>query len=103
MPRRSWMNPLSRKPRVTSHESRATNLRSALRDAIAQLESKHVPSASLAAELLLMHTLGRDRAWLYAYPEHELDEATCERYFSLIARRASGVPTQHLTSHQEFW
>ena len=90
-------------PRITSHESRATNLRSALRDAIAQLESKHVPSASLAAELLLMHTLGRDRAWLYAYPEHELDEATCERYFSLIARRASGVPTQHLTSHQEFW
>ena len=89
-----------------SHQSPVTNHRSllaALRDAIAQLESKHVPSASLAAELLLMHTLGRDRAWLYAYPEHELDEATCERYLSLIARRGSGVPTQHLTGHQEFW
>src|ERR1700732_2590313 len=103
MPRRSWMNPLSHKPRVTNHESRITDLRSALRDAIAQLESKHVPSAPLAAELLLMHTLGRDRAWLYAYPEHELDGAKRERYFSLIARRASGVPTQHLTGHQEFW
>src|ERR1700730_10848028 len=90
-------------PRITSHESRATNLRSALRDAIAQLERKHVPSASLAAELLLMHALGRDRTWLYAYPDHELDTATHERYFSMIARRASGVPTQHLTSHQEFW
>jgi release factor glutamine methyltransferase len=97
------MNPVSHKPRVTSHEPRATDLRSALRDAIAQLESKHVPSASLAAELLLMHTLGCDRAWLYAYPEHELDATTHERYFSLIARRASGVPTQHLTGHQEFW
>ena len=78
-------------------------LRSALRDAIAQLESEHIPSAPLAAELLLMHTLGRDRTWLYAHSEQELDAATRERYFSLIARRASGVPTQHLTGHQEFW
>jgi release factor glutamine methyltransferase len=50
-----------------------------------------------------MHTLGRDRTWLYAHPEQELDAAARERYFSLIARRASGVPTQHLTGHQEFW
>ena len=62
-----------------------------------------MPSAALAAELLLMHALGRDRAWIYAHPEHELDAATREQYFSLIARRASGVPTQHLTGHQEFW
>jgi release factor glutamine methyltransferase len=50
-----------------------------------------------------MHTLGRDRTWLYAHSEEELDAATRERYCSLIARRASGVPTQHLTGHQEFW
>ena len=101
-------------PGITSHGSpfvphggtqgeQVTALRSALRDAIAQLESEHIPSAPLAAELLLMHTLGRDRTWLYAHSEQELDAATRERYFSLIARRASGVPTQHLTGHQEFW
>jgi release factor glutamine methyltransferase len=84
---------------ITSHHSLAV----ALRDAIAQLERENVPSAALAAELLLMHTLGRDRAWLYAHPEQELDAATREQYFSLIARRASGAPTQHLTGHQEFW
>jgi release factor glutamine methyltransferase len=89
-----------------SHQSPVTNhqsLLTALRDGIAQLEREHVPSAALAAEVLLMHTLGRDRAWLYAHPEHELDAATRKQYFSLIARRASGVPTQHLTGHQEFW
>jgi release factor glutamine methyltransferase len=89
-----------------SHQSPVTNHRSllaALRDAIAQLEREHVPSAPLAAELLLMHTLGRDRAWLYAHPEHELDAAARDRYFSLIAQRTSGAPTQHLTGHQEFW
>jgi release factor glutamine methyltransferase len=84
---------------ITSHQS----LRYTLRDAIAQLEREHTPSAALAAELLLMHALGRDRTWLYSHPEEELDAATRERYFSTIARRASGVPTQHLTGHQEFW
>jgi release factor glutamine methyltransferase len=75
----------------------------ALRDGIAQLECHCVPSAGLAAELLLMYVLGRDRAWVYAHPEAELDFVQREKYFSLIARRAGGVPTQHLTGHQEFW
>ncbi|MGA7794524.1 MAG: HemK/PrmC family methyltransferase, partial [Candidatus Acidiferrales bacterium] len=84
---------------ITSHQSLLT----ALREGIAQLESEHVPSSALAAELLLMQTVGRDRAWIYAHPEHELDATARQQYFSLIARRASGVPTQHLTGHQEFW
>jgi release factor glutamine methyltransferase len=82
---------------------RNCDIRSALREAMAQLEREHVPSYALAAEILLMHALGRDRAWIYGHPEEELDAATREQYFSLIARRASGVPTQHLTGHQEFW
>jgi release factor glutamine methyltransferase len=95
--------PMVAESRITNRESRAPSLRSALADAIAQLELKQVPSAALAAELLLMHVLGQDRAWLYAHPEHELEATTLEQYLSLIARRASGVPTQHLTGHQEFW
>jgi len=79
------------------------DIRSALRDAIAQMERAHTPSAPLAAELLLMQALGRDRAWIYAQPEQELDPQTRERYFSMIARRAAGVPTQYLTGRQEFW
>src|SRR5579864_4876499 len=81
----------------------AADIRSALADGIAQLERENVPSAAMAAELLLMHALGRDRAWLYAHAEQELGAAKREQYFSLIACRASGVPTQHLTGHQEFW
>ncbi len=79
------------------------DVRSALREAIARLNAANVPSHALAAELLLMHTLGRDRAWLYAHPEFELDAATAEKYFELVARRAAGVPTQYLTGKQEFW
>jgi release factor glutamine methyltransferase len=78
-------------------------LRTALRDAIAHLERAQVPSARLAAELLLMHAIGRDRAWLYAHPEMAIASDEREKFFALIARRAEGVPTQHLTGRQEFW
>ena len=94
----------SRQSPVTGHRSlETTDVRSALGGAIAQLEREGMPSSALAAELLLMHTLGQDRAWLYAHADVKLDAATRAEYFSLIARRASGVPTQHLTGHQEFW
>jgi release factor glutamine methyltransferase len=89
--------------RATDHGPRVTEVRSALRDAIALLERESVPSAALAAELLLMHVLGKDRAWLYAHPEADLDSAATEKYFALVARRSSGVPTQYITGHQEFW
>jgi release factor glutamine methyltransferase len=84
-------------------EEPITDVRSALAESIALLEREHVPSAALAAELLLMNTLECDRSWLYAHPEVELDADKREQYFSLVARRASGVPTQYLTGHQEFW
>lgn len=90
---------MSHQSPIASHQSLFT----AIRDGLAQLARLRVPSAAFTAELLLMHTLGRDRAWIYGHPEQELDAATREQYFSLIAQRARGVPTQHLTGHQEFW
>jgi release factor glutamine methyltransferase len=55
------------------------------------------------AELLIMFTLGCDRAHLYAHPERELTSDETRRYDEAIARRASGVPAQYITGHQEFW
>jgi release factor glutamine methyltransferase len=79
------------------------NIRDALKEAIGRLNAASVPSHTLAAELLLMHALGRDRTWLYTHPDAELGAPTAEKYFDLVARRASGVPTQYLTGTQEFW
>ncbi|MGC1106571.1 MAG: peptide chain release factor N(5)-glutamine methyltransferase [Candidatus Acidiferrales bacterium] len=78
-------------------------VRSALRDAMGRLQEMQVPSFTLAAELLLMHTLGRDRAWVYSHPEASLDGEASRKFFELVAQRASGVPTQYLTGKQEFW
>jgi release factor glutamine methyltransferase len=79
------------------------DVRTALKNGIAQLREADVPSFTLVAELLLLHVLGRDRTWLYAHPEAIIAVADTERFFVLIARRAAGEPTQHLTGKQEFW
>jgi release factor glutamine methyltransferase len=80
-----------------------TDVRSVLKQGLAQLREAHAPSFTLAAELLLLHVLGRDRTWLYAHPEEQVSSADAEVFFALIARRANGEPTQHLTGKQEFW
>jgi release factor glutamine methyltransferase len=78
-------------------------LREALRSALTSLQERNVPSPGLAAELLVMHVLGRDRAFLYTCPEFEIASHTAARYFELVAERATGKPTQYITGHQEFW
>jgi release factor glutamine methyltransferase len=55
------------------------------------------------AELLIMFALNCDRAYLYAHPERELTSDETRRYDEVVARRASGVPAQYITGHQEFW
>ncbi len=80
-----------------------TTVRGVLRDAMGRLGAANVPSYALAAELLLMHAVGSDRAWIYSHPEALLDIDTTRRFFELVAQRAAGVPTQYLTGKQEFW
>jgi release factor glutamine methyltransferase len=83
--------------------NRTCDIRAALKQGMAQLRATETPSHTLAAEVLLMHALQRDRAWLYSHPDDILDCASAEKYFELIARRAAGEPTQYLTGKQEFW
>jgi release factor glutamine methyltransferase len=83
--------------------SQEKSVRALLKLGIAQLRDACVPSFTLAAELLLLHVLGRDRTWIYAHPEEEIPAVDAARYFKLIARRTAGEPTQHLTGKQEFW
>jgi release factor glutamine methyltransferase len=55
------------------------------------------------AELLLMFTLGRDRAFLYGHPEYELSAEEESLYDEALAQRSRGIPAQYITGHQEFW
>jgi release factor glutamine methyltransferase len=79
------------------------DLRTALKLGIAHLRNANVDSFTLAAELLLLHAIGRDRTWLYSHHDEPLSETEANHYFSWIDRRCAGEPTQHLTGKQEFW
>ena len=50
-----------------------------------------------------MFTLNCNRAYLYAHPDRELTSDEIRRYDEALARRATGVPAQYITGHQEFW
>jgi release factor glutamine methyltransferase len=74
-----------------------------LKSGIAQLRSAGVPSPRMNAELLLMFTIGRDRAFLYGHPEQELSDEEQARYEDALRQRSTGIPAQYITGHQEFW
>src|SRR5258708_37376547 len=79
------------------------DIRTALKQGLAQLRAANISSHTLAAELLLLQATSRTRTSLYSHPEDQLTESESRNYFSLVERRASGVPVQHLTGRQEFW
>ena len=79
------------------------DFRTALKHGISQLRTAHITSDTLAAELLLLHATQRERTYLYSHPEAELTEDEACAYQTLLDKRISGVPVQHLTGRQEFW
>lgn len=78
-------------------------LRQALNAAVERLTAERVPSPRMNAELLIMFTLDCNRAYLYAHPECELTAEEIQRYDDALSRRATGLPAQYITGHQEFW
>lgn len=67
------------------------------------MEAAEIGSPRLNAESLLMFVLGVNRAYLYAHPELELNPEEQTHYEDVIAQRATGMPAQYITGHQEFW
>lgn len=78
-------------------------LKQALSSAIERLEAADVGSPRMNAEVLLMFVLGVNRAYLYAHSELELTAEDEARYDAVLAQRATGMPSQYITGHQEFW
>ncbi|WP_444900043.1 peptide chain release factor N(5)-glutamine methyltransferase [Microbulbifer sp. SSSA003] len=60
-------------------------------------------SARLDVEVLLAHVLGRERSWLYTWPEYELSTSEQSEFDGLLTRRKEGEPVAHLTGEREFW
>jgi release factor glutamine methyltransferase len=63
----------------------------------------HAERALADAERLLMHVLGKDRAWMLAYWRDEIDTACSIPYHAAIERRRRGEPIQYIVGETEFY
>lgn len=86
-----------------------TTIREAIQLATQQLtherQQKNLPveNPRLDAQLLLGHVLGKERSYLYSYPDQELDELQQNQWQALLARRALGEPVAYLVGSKEFY
>ncbi len=55
------------------------------------------------AEPLLLHALGRDRAWLFAHGRDPVDPSVAQAFEALVQRRQGGEPVAYLTGSRGFW
>jgi len=67
------------------------------------LEEEAIAAPRLTAEVLLMHALHSDRAYLYAHSDDELTEVAWIHYGRYLHERLKGKPTQYITGRQEFY
>ncbi|MEJ2789997.1 MULTISPECIES: peptide chain release factor N(5)-glutamine methyltransferase [unclassified Pseudoxanthomonas] len=61
------------------------------------------PDARHEAEHLLLHVLGRDRAWLFAHGDDALPAESAAAFEDLLARRMVGEPLAYLLGQRGFW
>ena len=77
-----------------------------IREAIQQASKKLAPSsesARLDAELLLGKVLDKNRSYLFAWPEKELNSEQRTSFQALVEQRLQGHPVAYLLGYREFW
>ena len=74
-----------------------------LADATRQLVFAAIPSARLDSELILAHTLRKNRSYLHAHPEEELTDRTVEIATARLVLRLERVPVAYIIGHKEFY
>ena len=78
-------------------------LRQALQRAGEILNSHHLESASLTAEVLLRHVLDISRVRLFQDPDAEITPEQYARFAILVERHIHGEPVAYLTGRKEFY
>lgn len=74
-----------------------------LRQTTQTLHEAGIATARLDSLVLLEDATGKDRAWLLAHPEHELQGSILKILSTKIAQRAKHVPLAYIRGHAEFY
>ena len=74
-----------------------------LKQATHRLKYADIPSPRLDAELILAHTLRRNRTYLHAHIDQELTPRELEIAEARLALRMDRVPVAYIIGHKEFY
>ncbi|MCK6629392.1 MAG: peptide chain release factor N(5)-glutamine methyltransferase [Anaerolineae bacterium] len=80
-----------------------TSLGDILEKAIHRLAAAGCDTPRLDAEVLLAHSLGRERTWLYLHFSDPLDENQANKIEALLRRREQREPVAYIVGHKEFF
>ena len=75
----------------------------ALVAATQRLEEAGSDTASLDAQVILAHIMGKERGWLFAHYDQALMPEEAETFTDMVARRAAAEPVAYLVGHREFY
>lgn len=67
------------------------------------LEGPHADRARRDAEMLLLHHIGKNKAWLIAHGDEEFAGCRSIGFEALLERRRQGEPIQYIVGDCEFW
>lgn len=73
-----------------------------LQTAVSRLQNAQISEPQANAEFLLAHVLGVARTWVLVNASFTPSENDTKIFFSLLARKAQGVPLAHITGVQPF-
>jgi release factor glutamine methyltransferase len=77
-------------------------VKEAMAAAAAVLKSAGIHFPVTDAVVMLSHTLGRDRAFLYAHDDYVLSSAEEDTFFKAVENRSRGMPVQYIKGRREF-
>jgi release factor glutamine methyltransferase len=63
----------------------------------------HPDRAKRDAETLLLHLIGKNKAWLMSHANDDFAGCSAIRYASLLERRVKGEPIQYIIGEAEFY
>lgn len=80
----------------------STTVRDLLERGFKSLSKTERKSPRLESELIVMHLLDVDKAYLYTHPNRIVSKEIIEKFEELIEKRKEGYPIQYILKNQEF-
>lgn len=79
------------------------NISETIQNATESLQQRGIAEPRREANSLLAFALNKDKTFLIAHPEYQLDENEQNFFEEILTRRAKREPFQHITGKQEFY